>query len=72
MKRFEGVTYRAKSDLPEKPGWYYGRKNGHDTIMPFWVDYSIDYGVLMAMWSWGELYLYNFDWFGPVPNVVEG
>lgn len=68
------TEYRAKTEPPSEPGWYYARRAGWNTINPVLL---CDYGD----GAWGiEIVGYEgavappdqWDWFGPVATVKEG
>lgn len=69
-----GIQFRARTEAPTVPGWYYGRQKRDEFIQPVYVfvpddDKPNDLGVDCDDDEIGALG--EFDWFGPVPTCVE-
>jgi len=58
--------YRAQTDPPTEPGWYYAIEEGYTIPKPTWV---LAGKPLTAQGNCGWRELCFFRWFGPVPQV---
>lgn len=61
--------YRAQTDPPTTPGWYYAMEEGFTIPVPTWV---LAGGELKAQGHAGWRALCFFRWYGPVPQVRLG